>query len=1017
MYGIPLTPFKGEYRQHKSLALQNLGLVADLKKDRLLLWMKERRGDAEALCKSSEFRFCVKELSNAIQKYSASGIKGDSLWTNVQKEKSCRFLVQRMNLIKAIYGEYNRIRIADASTGIIIASTHKEELGMDITNQDFFHNTLQPGVSEIIDIGSNPSTDEYYLYISRVINSEDGDQKNIAVLIMHINPEDFIRSMLHTGGGLGKTGEAILVNQDSIILTSLKYQLADGSVAKPLEYKMMGNPAMLAAHGEQGMTDSVDYRGVPVLAAYRHIRITSDLGWGLVVKIDKAEALLAAENDKMSLLLVGLMCILLVVGLVTLIARRISRPLQKLTQTVQQVEKGNFNVHLSVTTSDEIGVLSRMFNSMIQRIQNYNKDLEDQVHASTIELDEANKKLLEDIKEHKRTEIQIRKLSRVVEQSPNIVVMTDTKGNIEYVNAKFTQTTGYSFEEAVGQNPRILKSSETPQEVYEQLWKSITSGQEWRGEFCNRKKNGELYWESAKIIPIKNDEGDIINFVAIMEDMTERKQAEKEINGLAKFPSENPNPVLRIEKNGTIIFANKAGSIFLDLWDTQIGQHLPKDWHKHVLDVLRSGKSNNYEIECNNHIFSVTLTPVVEGYVNFYGLDISERKRMEDELVKMQKLESVGVLAGGIAHDFNNSLQVILSCVTLAKMCANPEDEVYKRLTYAEKVTLQATGLSRQLLTFSKGGDPIRKTIFISQLIRDSANLALSGSNVRCELDIPNDLWPVEADKGQLNQVFSNLIINAYQAMPEGGIVKVKSENINVDKNDLLSLKEGKYIRITIEDQGAGISHENLQKIFDPYFTTKEVGNGLGLATCYSIIKKHDGYIDVESEVGIGTVFHIYLPASLIVPQKKPALSKTERFSLEPDEGKGKGKGKVLLMDDEDIIRLAITQHLIRLKYEVEAARDGAEAIELYKKAIKSGKSFDAVVMDLTIPGDMGGKEATKRLLEIDPKAKVIVASGYVNDPIMAEFKKHGFEGVLNKPYEVDELDELLQKVIMEKQT
>jgi nitrogen-specific signal transduction histidine kinase/ActR/RegA family two-component response regulator len=390
--------------------------------------------------------------------------------------------------------------------------------------------------------------------------------------------------------------------------------------------------------------------------------------------------------------------------------------------------------------------------------------------------------------------------------------------------------------------------------------------------------------------------------------------------------------------------------------------------------------------------------------------DITERKKLEDELLKMQRLESIGVLAGGIAHDFNNNLQSILSCVTLAKTYVNPEDEVYEKLEEAKKVVIQSKSLTQQLLTFSKGGEPVKNTISISKLIKNSVNLALSGSNVRCEFGIPDDLWSVEADKGQLNQVISNLIINADQAMPEGGNIKVWAENINVAEKGLLPVEEGNYVKINIEDQGTGISHENLQKIFDPYFTTKQKGSGLGLATCYSIIKKHDGHIDVESEVGIGTVFHLYLPSSRKEISKEDVSGKVDGKCVEkitPLVGR-----KILLMEDEAIIRLAVTQHLRNLEYEVETAEEGAKAIELYNKAIESGKSFDAVIMDLTIPGGMGGKETVKRLLEIDPEVRVIVASGYANDHIMANYKRYGFSGVLAKPYEIDELDEALKKVM-----
>jgi signal transduction histidine kinase/CheY-like chemotaxis protein len=393
----------------------------------------------------------------------------------------------------------------------------------------------------------------------------------------------------------------------------------------------------------------------------------------------------------------------------------------------------------------------------------------------------------------------------------------------------------------------------------------------------------------------------------------------------------------------------------------------------------------------------------------------AELEKANEELVKMQKLESVGILAGGIAHDFNNYLQGILLNIAVAKSYADANDKIYFNLTESEKAVIEAKNLAQQLLTFSKGGDPIKKAISAPELIKDCCKFATSGSNVRCEFNIPDCRCLIEADKGQIYQVFNNLFINADQAMPGGGVIKVSAVHYNVEKNDLLPLKEGGYVKITIKDQGIGISQEHLQKIFDPYFTTKEMGSGLGLATTYSIIKKHDGYISVESEVGIGTIFHIYLPASKAEIQQVPILDKAKVRSEE--EASIVCRGKVLLMDDEDIIRLAVTQHLRNLKYEVETAREGAEAIELYKRAIESGNPFNAVVIDLTIPGGMGGNETIKKLLEIDPDVKAIVTSGYSNNPVMANFRKYGFKGVLAKPYEIDELYETLQEVIRKKES
>jgi len=381
--------------------------------------------------------------------------------------------------------------------------------------------------------------------------------------------------------------------------------------------------------------------------------------------------------------------------------------------------------------------------------------------------------------------------------------------------------------------------------------------------------------------------------------------------------------------------------------------------------------------------------------------DITERKKMEENLLKAQKLESVGILAGGIAHDFNNILTGILGNIGLAMIHMQSEDITFKRLAAAEKAALQARDLTQHLLTFSRGGAPVKKAASITELLRDSVMFALTGSNVQCKFSIPADLRPLDVDEGQMNQVINNLIVNALQAMPEGGTIKVGAENIIVGAGQDLPLKEGKYVKISIEDEGIGISKAHLQKIFDPYFTTKQKGSGLGLAITYSIVRQHGGYIDVESDLGVGTKFSIYLPAS------SANMAAKER----PGKEIIGGEGKVLLMDDEEVVRDVAGEMLKHMGYTVEFAKDGIGAIDLYIKARSSGRPFDVVIMDLTIPGGMGGKEAIKRLREIDPSVKAVVSSGYSNDPIMADFRSYGFSGIVAKPYKIEELGRVLDTV------
>ncbi len=380
--------------------------------------------------------------------------------------------------------------------------------------------------------------------------------------------------------------------------------------------------------------------------------------------------------------------------------------------------------------------------------------------------------------------------------------------------------------------------------------------------------------------------------------------------------------------------------------------------------------------------------------------DITEKRKLEEELLKAQKLESVGILAGGIAHDFNNILTAITGNLSLTKMYIQPGEKIYDWVDVAEKATGRAQELTEQLLTFSKGGMPVKKTTSIDDLIKDSATLVLRGSNVKCVFDFEDNLLPVKVDAGQISQVIHNLVINSDQAMPEGGKLYIWAKNIDIDSNSGLPLKPGKYIQIEIQDKGIGISAEYLPKIFDPFFTTKQSGSGLGLATSYSIVKKHQGHITVESILGGGTTFCIYLPVS----EEKPITpeAKTEKLYF-------KGRGRVLVMDDEYLVRETIGRMLSHLGFDVEFTKDGQEAIDRYEDAMKINEPFDVVIMDLTIPGGMGGQKAIQKLFELDPKVTAIVTTGYSNDPVIAEYMQYGFKGYLKKPFNVDEIAKALK--------
>jgi len=632
-----------------------------------------------------------------------------------------------------------------------------------------------------------------------------------------------------------------------------------------------------------------------------------------------------------------------------------------------------------------------------------------------------------DVTERMKAEEELRRsnalLLGTLNSTADGILVVDDKGRIASYNRKFLELWKIPEEVAASGDDNLALSTAIgylkDPEAFMKKVRELYSEKEAESFDVLEFKDGRVFERHS--IPLKVDEksvGRVWNF----RDVTQRKRMEEE-QQIFKSLVENSTDLIGIASlDGKVFYLNKAGLKLVGL--DSLGEDRKRriqDFalEKHFIPLQEMlatlSKHGTWKGEARIRDFRARTTIPIEihGFVirdettgqpialAAISRDISERNKLEEEMARGDKLNSIGILAGGIAHDFNNLLTAIFGNITLAKMYANRRSEVYKRLEESEKAAERARDLTHQLLTFSKGGAPVKKTISLQELAKESANFVLRGSNVKCEFSFPDGLWPVEADEGQISQVLNNIIINATHAMSGGGTVQLYCRNVVVDQSDS-PLARGRYVLISIMDHGTGITKKHLSKIFDPYFTTKEKGSGLGLSTCYSIVRSHGGHIAVESYPDIGSTFKIYLPAS--EGEKPMPCAEDARFV--------RGKGRILVMDDEEAVRDVARGMLETLGYSVALAKDGSEAIEHYKVAMASGAPFDSILMDLTIPGGMGGMEAVKRILEIDSKAKAIVCSGYSNDTIMANYNSYGFRAVVPKPYSLKQLSSAISDVL-----
>lgn len=593
-------------------------------------------------------------------------------------------------------------------------------------------------------------------------------------------------------------------------------------------------------------------------------------------------------------------------------------------------------------------------------------------------------------------------------------------GVIITANRKAGDLLGKPAGEIVGMHQAQLHPPEEAERYRRIFQEGVQSGRGIEGGLWVCKADGgrvpvEI---SANVI----DWGDQKVILGIFRDVTERKRAEALRESEESFHAlaDNANDgILVSDQAGFHVYANRRMSEIIGYGvDDLVGMHfrdlLPPEELSKVAERFKKrveGESAPWQYETvlqrkDGSLVPVEITSSRTTWRGKFGVivivrDVSQRRRMEEDMVRIGKLESLGLLVGGIAHDFNNILTAVLGNISIVQARAEPGSPTQERLAMAEKAALRARDLVRQLITFSRGGAPARKKVSIADLVRRSAGLALGGSNVRSECLLPGNLWPAEADEEQFLQALTHVLMNADESMPGGGVIRIEAENVLVDDTLGLPVDPGRYIRVSIRDHGPGIAPEHLRRIFDPYFTTKKKARGLGLAITDSIVRRHGGYVSVESMPVSGTVFHLYFPASQTQAEAPPS----DRGVPVPGQ-----RRRILVMDDEEAVRDALGRMLIHLDCDVAAAADGAEAVEIFRTARESGQPFDAVIMDLTIPGGMGGKEAVRRVLELDPQARIIVSSGYSDDPVMADFRTHGFCAVLPKPYRIDELQNTLSR-------
>ncbi len=616
-------------------------------------------------------------------------------------------------------------------------------------------------------------------------------------------------------------------------------------------------------------------------------------------------------------------------------------------------------------------------------------------------------------------------LNRISDQVYDSIVVSDLDYNIVYLNESAENLYGYSIEEILGQKTTIFLASEMDPGIQKEGELQVFTGESWTGVMENRRKDGSTFFCHLKVVPMNDALGNPAYLVGFQRDITQQILSERNLRkSEEKYRNlvEQSNDGICIVESCIVKFANRQFLKLLEMpADEIIGKRIydyickvddtmcdrckavtaSNQISKSTIKMIKSSKGKETHIDISMIPFSYENSKAVMMIIH----DITHKKELEQEIVKSQKFESIGLMAGGIAHDFNNYLSGIMGYISLARMMTGRNSEQAEAFTKAEKACTAARNLTHQLLTFSTHNPLEIEPISLDTIIEESINLVSGSIHSGCTLNIKNGLGTARVDPVQITQVVHNLILNADQAMPDGGNITVAGKLITVTETDYLPLEPGIYAEITFRDQGSGINLDNSTRIFDPYFSTKENGRGLGLSTTYSIMKNHGGHIRYETEKNVGTTFFIYLP--ILGESGESSENRLQNTKQEIPNA-----GRILLLDDEEMLRDSTMLMLEEIGFQTIGVEDGDAAVEAYSHALKKENPFDLVILDLTLPRGMDGLETLSALKSIDPDVRAVITSGYSSSPVITAFQEHGFCGYLKKPYTLDQLESLMTSLI-----